>query len=197
MILGHCHPAVVVRGAGVAVHRAAVRRAEPLEAEFAEMLVGALPWIESIRDRPERHGDGSARGPHRPRRDRPAPQSCASSATTTAGSTRCSSTGRRRRCPSARCRSPPASRRPPPPTSWSANGTTSIRWLRHWRPATIACVVMEPVMCNTGLIAPAPGYLEGVSALCAEHGALLVIDEVITGFRFGLTGAQGHARRPR
>jgi glutamate-1-semialdehyde 2,1-aminomutase len=56
----------------------------------------------------------------------------------------------------------------------------------------VACVVMEPVMCNTGLIAPAPGYLEGVRALCAEHGALLVIDEVITGFRFGLTGAQGY-----
>ena len=55
----------------------------------------------------------------------------------------------------------------------------------------VACVMMEPVMCNTGLIAPAPGYLEGVKALCARHGALLVIDEVITGFRLGLTGAQG------
>lgn len=55
----------------------------------------------------------------------------------------------------------------------------------------IACVVMEPVMCNTGLIPPAPGYLEGVKELCADNGCLLVIDEVITGFRLGLTGAQG------
>jgi glutamate-1-semialdehyde 2,1-aminomutase len=55
----------------------------------------------------------------------------------------------------------------------------------------IACVLMEPLMCNTGLIAPAPGYLEGVRELCRRHGALLVIDEVITGFRLGLTGAQG------
>jgi glutamate-1-semialdehyde 2,1-aminomutase len=55
----------------------------------------------------------------------------------------------------------------------------------------IACVIMEPIMCNTGVIPPAPGYLEGVRDLCKRHGALLVIDEVITGFRFGLTGAQG------
>ena len=55
----------------------------------------------------------------------------------------------------------------------------------------IACVIMEPIMCNTGVIPPAPGYLEGVRDLCHRHGALLVIDEVITGFRLGLTGAQG------
>lgn len=55
----------------------------------------------------------------------------------------------------------------------------------------IACVLMEPVMCNTGIIPPADGYLEGVRDLCRQHGAILVIDEVITGFRLGLTGAQG------
>jgi glutamate-1-semialdehyde 2,1-aminomutase len=46
-------------------------------------------------------------------------------------------------------------------------------------------------MCNTGLIPPASGYLDGVKLLCQQHGALFVIDEVITGFRLGLTGAQG------
>ena len=46
-------------------------------------------------------------------------------------------------------------------------------------------------MCNTGLIAPEPGFLEGTRDLCRRHGALLVVDEVITGFRLGLTGAQG------
>lgn len=55
----------------------------------------------------------------------------------------------------------------------------------------IACVLMEPIMCNTGLIAPASGYIDAVKELCARHGALLVIDEVITGFRAGLQGAQG------
>ena len=55
----------------------------------------------------------------------------------------------------------------------------------------IAGVIMEPIMCNTGVIPPAPGFLDGVRDLCHSHGALLIIDEVITGFRMGLTGAQG------
>jgi glutamate-1-semialdehyde 2,1-aminomutase len=55
----------------------------------------------------------------------------------------------------------------------------------------VAAVLMEPIMCNTGLIAPNPGFLEGTRDLCHRHGALLVVDEVITGFRLGLTGAQG------
>lgn len=54
----------------------------------------------------------------------------------------------------------------------------------------IAAVIMEPVMVNGGAIPPAPGYLEGARALCKEHGALFVLDEVITGFRVGLGGAQ-------
>lgn len=57
--------------------------------------------------------------------------------------------------------------------------------------ADIAAIVMEPIMCNTGLIEPAPGYLQGVKALCEELGIILVVDEVITGFRVGLQGAQG------
>lgn len=55
----------------------------------------------------------------------------------------------------------------------------------------IAAVIMEPVMVNGGPAEPAPGYLEGVRALCREHGALFICDEVITGFRAGLRGAQG------
>ena len=55
----------------------------------------------------------------------------------------------------------------------------------------VACVLMEPVMCNTGLIPPVPGYLAGVAESCRRHGSLFVVDEVITGFRLGLTGAQG------
>ena len=55
----------------------------------------------------------------------------------------------------------------------------------------VAAVIMEPAMCNTSAIHPAPGYLEGVRKLCDETGTILVFDEVITGFRLGLAGAQG------
>lgn len=54
----------------------------------------------------------------------------------------------------------------------------------------VAAVLMEPAMCNQGAIAPAPGYLEGALAACRKHGAILIFDEVITGFRLGRGGAQ-------
>ncbi len=57
-------------------------------------------------------------------------------------------------------------------------------------PRAIACVIVEPVAGNMGLVEPAPGFLEGLRAACDQHGALLVFDEVITGFRVGLGGAQ-------
>ena len=58
------------------------------------------------------------------------------------------------------------------------------------RPHDIACIIVEPVVGNAGTIPPAPGYLEGLRALTAQHGALLILDEVMTGFRLSLGGAQ-------
>jgi glutamate-1-semialdehyde 2,1-aminomutase len=55
----------------------------------------------------------------------------------------------------------------------------------------LACVVVEPVAGNMGLVLPRPGFLAGLRALCDQHGALLVFDEVITGFRVAWGGAQG------
>jgi glutamate-1-semialdehyde 2,1-aminomutase len=55
----------------------------------------------------------------------------------------------------------------------------------------IAAVIIEPVAGNMGLVLPKPGFLETVAQLCRQHGALLIFDEVITGFRLGLGGAQG------
>ncbi|CAN5184006.1 hypothetical protein BH18ACT4_BH18ACT4_10280 [soil metagenome] len=55
----------------------------------------------------------------------------------------------------------------------------------------VACVIVEPVAANMGLIPPAPGFLEGLRERCDRSGALLVFDEVITGFRLGLSGAEG------
>ncbi len=56
----------------------------------------------------------------------------------------------------------------------------------------IAAVIMEPIMCNTGCILPKEGYLEGVRAACDREGIVLIFDEIITGFRLGLSGAQGY-----
>lgn len=56
---------------------------------------------------------------------------------------------------------------------------------------TIACVIVEPVVGNMNCIPPQPGFLETMRELCSKHGAVLILDEVMTGFRFGLQGAQG------
>ena len=58
------------------------------------------------------------------------------------------------------------------------------------RPDEIACVIVEPVVGNAGTIQPAAGYLEGLRRLCTQHAALLIFDEVMTGFRLSLGGAQ-------
>ena len=55
----------------------------------------------------------------------------------------------------------------------------------------IAAIIVEPVTGNMNCIPPIAGYLEGLRALCDEHGCLLIFDEVMTGFRVALAGAQG------
>jgi len=57
-------------------------------------------------------------------------------------------------------------------------------------PAEIACIIVEPVVGNAGCIPPAAGYLEALRVLTEKHGALLIFDEVMTGFRVALGGAQ-------
>ncbi len=59
------------------------------------------------------------------------------------------------------------------------------------RGSEIAAVIIEPVAGNMNLVKPVPGFLEGLRRLCTEHGAVLIFDEVMTGFRVGLQGAQG------
>ena len=54
----------------------------------------------------------------------------------------------------------------------------------------IACVIVEPAAGNMGLVLPKPGFLEGLRDLCTEYGAVLIFDEVITGFRLAPGGAQ-------
>jgi len=56
----------------------------------------------------------------------------------------------------------------------------------------IACIIVEPVAGNMNCIPPVPGFLEGLREVCDRHGAVLIFDEVMTGFRVSLGGAQGH-----
>ncbi len=55
----------------------------------------------------------------------------------------------------------------------------------------IACIIVEPVAGNMNCIPPVPGFLEGLREVCDEHGSVLIFDEVMTGFRVALGGAQG------
>lgn len=55
----------------------------------------------------------------------------------------------------------------------------------------VAAVISEPVMCNSGCIMPKPGYLEAIRRITEQHGSMMILDEVITGFRLGLGGAHG------
>src|SRR6476620_12247715 len=57
--------------------------------------------------------------------------------------------------------------------------------------AEIAAVIVEPVAGNMNLVAPQPAFLHALRAVCTRHGALLIFDEVMTGFRVALGGAQG------
>lgn len=56
----------------------------------------------------------------------------------------------------------------------------------------IACIIVEPVAGNMNCIPPLPGFLEALREVCDQSGALLIFDEVMTGFRLGLAGAQGY-----
>ena len=71
------------------------------------------------------------------------------------------------------------------------NDLASTRVLFEANPSSIACVIVEPVAGNMNCVPPAPGFLEGLRALCDEFGALLIFDEVMTGFRVGPRGAAG------
>jgi glutamate-1-semialdehyde 2,1-aminomutase len=70
------------------------------------------------------------------------------------------------------------------------NDIGAVRSLFDARGSEIAAVIVEPVAGNMGVIPPAPGFLEGLRELTTQHGAVLIFDEVITGFRVARGGAQ-------
>ncbi|KAJ9434175.1 MULTISPECIES: glutamate-1-semialdehyde 2,1-aminomutase [Enterobacterales] len=72
------------------------------------------------------------------------------------------------------------------------NDLSTVRAAFEQYPEDIACIIVEPVAGNMNCIPPQPDFLPGLRALCDEFGALLIIDEVMTGFRVALGGAQAY-----
>ena len=72
------------------------------------------------------------------------------------------------------------------------NDLASVETLLQANENQVACVIVEPVAANMGVVGPKPGFLAGLRTLCDQYGALLIFDEVITGFRLGLGGAQAY-----
>ena len=72
------------------------------------------------------------------------------------------------------------------------NDLEAVRYAFEQFGEDIACVIVEPVAGNMGVVPPLPGFLEGLREVTSEYGALLIFDEVMTGFRVAYNCAQGH-----
>jgi glutamate-1-semialdehyde 2,1-aminomutase len=70
------------------------------------------------------------------------------------------------------------------------NNLEAVATIFEANPSEIACIIVEPVAGNMGCIPPHPGFLEGLRTLCDVHGAVLIFDEVMTGFRLARGGVQ-------
>lgn len=71
------------------------------------------------------------------------------------------------------------------------NDLDSVAQLFEQYGQSIACIILEPIAGNMNMLLPEPGFLTGLRELCDAHGALLIFDEVMTGFRVGYQGVQG------
>jgi glutamate-1-semialdehyde 2,1-aminomutase len=70
------------------------------------------------------------------------------------------------------------------------NDLENVKMILESNPGEVAAIIIEPVAGNMGCIPPQEGFLQGLRSLCDEHGALLIFDEVMTGFRLARGGAQ-------
>lgn len=199
LILGHCHPAVTAAVAAQLGRGAIFGAGHALEAELAERIVELVPCAELVRF-----------------------NSSGTEAVMMALRLARAFTGRERvakfeghyhgwsdealvsYAPATLARDGDRFPVPQPGTAGQPRGVLESTVVLPWNdPATcermlerwgreIAAVICEPVVCNNGVIPPAPGFLEAIARLCRQHGALLIFDEVFTGFRLGLAGAQGY-----
>ncbi len=190
MILGHCHPQVVAAIQAAAVNGASYGAPTGLETELAEMVCAAYPNIEMIRmvssgTEATMSAIRLARG--YTGRDKILKfDGCyhghADSLLVKAGS-------------GAATFGVPTS--PGVPADFAKHTLTAayndleeVETLIAANQGQVACIILEPVAGNMGCVAPRPGFLQGLRDLCTREGILLIVDEVMTGFRLAYGGAQ-------
>lgn len=190
LILGHAHPDVVAAVSDQAAKGTSYGMTSPLEIELGERIVAAVPSIEMVRF--VSSGTEAAMSAVRlarafTERDMVIKfEGCyhghsdgflseAGSGLATLGIAAC----------------------PGVPEAFASltlntpfNDLEAVEALFHKHPKKIAAIIVEPLAANMGVVAPSPGFLEGLRKITKREGALLILDEVITGFRVAYGGAQ-------
>lgn len=190
LILGHCHPRVMEAVSKALAEGATFGAPTTLESQLAELVVSAVPSVEMIRM-----------------------TSSGTEASMTAVRLARGATGRSKIIKFAGCyhghvdcllvqAGSSATTLGTPSSPGVPRGVTDDTLIASFNdlvdverafsdfPTDIAAIVLEPVVGNMGLVEPRPGFLEGLRDLADRHGALLVFDEVMTGFRLAYGGAQ-------
>jgi glutamate-1-semialdehyde 2,1-aminomutase len=190
LILGHAHPEIVAAVSDQAAKGTSYGMTSPLEIELGEKIVGAVPSIEMVRfvsSGTEAAMSGVRLARAFTERDLIIKfEGCyhghsdgflseAGSGLATLGIATC----------------------PGVPGAFAGltlntpfNDLQGVEALFRKHPAKIAAIIVEPVAANMGVVAPAEGFLEGLREITKREGALLIFDEVITGFRIAYGGAQ-------
>ncbi len=191
MVLGHAHPAVVKAIAEAAAHGTSFGAPTAREVEFAEGLCEVVPGLEMVR----LCSSGT--------------EACMSALRLARGFTRRDRVLKFEGCYHGHAdpflvkagsgmatQGVPDSAGVPEATAALTltapyNDLNAVQVLLETHVGEVAAIIVEPVVGNMGCVPPAEGFLQGLRALCDEHGTLLILDEVMTGFRVGKAGAQG------
>ena len=192
-LLGHAPPEVTAAVAETLDEGQLFAGQHLRELELARLFCELVPAVGPGSLRPVGVRDGSARASTRTRSDGPPESRQVRGALPRAGSTRFSSASRLRSAALDAPHLPSAGQSRLAAADVAVlpwNDLAAVEQYLSEHGGETAALIMEPILCNTCVVVPRDGYLEGVRSLCTAHGVLLIFDEVITGFRTALGGAQ-------